>query len=191
MTLVDYTKLMDVVTHEEFPTDNVSRHTLINFVETDDIDHAIPDAMEIVDVDFIENAEDAVENQFSKRLIACNMNGRCHGMVCCLLFKFKFYPTCIIKSMFTMEASIISSCNSIIYILRLCTFCRISQLSVYVVQHIPPNIKIDNRDWKKGDAVIFRSFERSWNITIVLNNGNARFSGGWSRFVRDKKIEVE
>lgn len=102
MTAVDYARLMDVVTHEEFATNNVSRHTLIENVEPDDNDHAVPDAMEIVDVDLMENAEDAVEYQFSKRLIACNMNGRCHGMVCCLFFRFKYYQTCIIKSMFNM-----------------------------------------------------------------------------------------
>lgn len=55
--------------------------------------------------------------------------------------------------------------------------------------HIPRNIKFQNRDWNRGDCAKVRKTDGSWDPGIVLNNGKARFSAGWSKFVREQKLK--
>ena len=38
---------------------------------------------------------------------------------------------------------------------------------------------------------MFRCEERTWDIKIVLNHGIGRFSGGWSRFIKDRRLKED
>lgn len=130
-------KLLDVVTAGKVRRHTVNRTDVMANVVPDNIGQVVGDeAVDIVEPEVVENAEDADALQFSRSLIPCHMNGRCHG------------------------------------------------------QHIPADIRLGDRDWERGDRVVFRTEEGIWNINIVLNHGSARFSGGWSRFVKDNNLNL-
>ncbi|KAL8098682.1 hypothetical protein AgCh_031441 [Apium graveolens] len=55
--------------------------------------------------------------------------------------------------------------------------------------HIPRTIRFRDQMWKSGDMVKFRTGQGVWDIKIVLNGIVARFSRGWSKFVKDLDLK--
>lgn len=60
-----------------------------------------------------------------------------------------------------------------------------------IVQHIPRTIRFRDQIWKSGDMVKFRTGQGFWDIKIVLNGTVARFSRGWSKFVKDLDLKED
>lgn len=56
--------------------------------------------------------------------------------------------------------------------------------------HIPQLIKPQNREWIRGENVIFTNNKNAWSIGIVFSNGKARFSKGWNKFVREIGLQI-
>lgn len=57
------------------------------------------------------------------------------------------------------------------------------------MQHIPPEVQLNGRDWKDVDEVRCVTEKGSWPISIVLNNGRPRLSAGWNKFARENNLK--
>lgn len=56
-------------------------------------------------------------------------------------------------------------------------------------QHIPSNVKPQQRKWRHGEEVLLSTVNGDWMVRIVFSNGNPRFSAGWNRFARDNNLQ--
>ncbi|KAK1379093.1 hypothetical protein POM88_025837 [Heracleum sosnowskyi] len=57
-------------------------------------------------------------------------------------------------------------------------------------EYIPGHIIPQNRKWISGEHVTFRNGDEVWEIGLVYSNGLARFSAGWNKFSREKKVKL-